>query len=280
MKGSLNVGNIPVCKTPDLSTAVHRVGNSDHYHENCEFLLEVSGEITSTVNGVSDRLAAGDIVFINSSSLHSLTELSADHEHRDIYISNARLRGICISLFDADFYDHLTSKGALVKIKTDGGEFSSVISRLIDLELAASLAVSEKDLETNRRCMLAVIVQLLGVYYEQINSENSVTPHWLVEFLRTIQTPDVFSRSVDEIISMSGYSHTHFCAIFKKYFSKSFKTYINELRVAYARSMLVSTDSSVLDISLTVGYSSLSHFIQCFKKSTGITPGQYRAANM
>ena len=128
--------------------------------------------------------------------------------------------------------------------------------------------------------MLAVIIQILGVYYEQINSGSTGTPHWLVEFLRTVQTPDVFSKSVDEIISMSGYSHTHFCAIFKKYFSKSFKAYVNELRVAYARSMLISTDSSVLDISLTVGYSSLSHFIQCFKKSTGLTPGQYRAANV
>ena len=267
------------CKTPDLSTAVHRVGLTDHYHENCEILIETSGTITNTVNHKSSTLRPGDVSFINIGALHSLTDMSEDHEHRDIYISPEQLKRVCLSIFDSDFYDHLIFNDDPINIHLSPEEFEAVKSRLLDLGTAGSLVQSETDREINRRCILAVIVQILGVYYEWLNSEKAASPGWMVEFLRKVQTPEVFSKSVEEIISLSGYSHTHFCALFKQNFHKSFKVYINELRLSYARAMLISTDSSVLDISLTVGYSSLSHFIQCFKKGVGVTPQKYRAMN-
>lgn len=267
------------CKTPDLTTALHRVGLTDHYHENCEILLELSGTVVNTVNGKSRILRPGDISFINIGALHNLSGMSEDHEHRDIYISPEQLKRVCLSIFDADFYDRLIFSDDPADIELPPEEFDAIKSRLIALETAYSLAESESEREISRKCVLAVIVEILGSHYEALNSKREGSPGWMVEFLRRVQAPEVFSKSVDEIIGMSGYSHTHFCLLFKQSYHKSFKSYINELRLSYARSMLIATDSSVLDISLTVGYNSLSHFIQCFKNNVGVTPQKYRTMN-
>jgi AraC-like DNA-binding protein len=46
--------------------------------------------------------------------------------------------------------------------------------------------------------------------------------------------------------------------------------------VAKARTLLARTNTPLLDIALTCGFSDQSHFNRVFKKHTGVPPGQYR----
>ena len=117
----------------------------------------------------------------------------------------------------------------------------------------------------------AVSYTHLNMYTRQINC-----PAWLESFLQDIQRPEIFSMSVDEIINLSFYSHTFFGQTFKKCFQRSFKSYIDELRFNHAKNLLATTQLSILDISLSVGYNSSSHFIHKFKQLSGITPLQFR----
>ncbi|MGM9637459.1 MAG: AraC family transcriptional regulator [Eubacteriales bacterium] len=266
--------------TNDLSTQTYSLCALDHTHENCEIMLVTRGGAVNTVDGISEPVSSGDVIFISTRSVHSITDITKDHEHRDIYISDERLKGLCNAtngIFDPDFYEYLTSPGQTVRIKLSSSEFASIIGRLSDLEMKQGLSGDSESREICKRCLLSVIVQILGIHYEDLHSEKNPPPGWLTEFLKKVQSPECFSRSVEEIIAMSGYSHTRFSAIFKENYHKPFKTYINDLRLGYAESMLILTDASILDISLTVGYSSLSHFIQSFKNKTGMTPHRYRS---
>lgn len=68
------------------------------------------------------------------------------------------------------------------------------------------------------------------------------------------------------------------------YFSKLFKKstgtpphqYLTNLRIKYAKSLLSGTTHGLSYISKQCGYTSESHFIRAFKKSTSITPIQFR----
>jgi len=56
---------------------------------------------------------------------------------------------------------------------------------------------------------------------------------------------------------------------------KTYKDYVVGLRMEYAKQLLQSGDLSVAEISMMVGYSSVSYFIRIFKEETGVTPAKY-----
>jgi AraC-like DNA-binding protein len=55
--------------------------------------------------------------------------------------------------------------------------------------------------------------------------------------------------------------------------------YIRDQKINVACNMLRHLDESSLTIANYLGFSSQSHFIQVFKKSTGMTPEEYRRKN-
>lgn len=54
------------------------------------------------------------------------------------------------------------------------------------------------------------------------------------------------------------------------------KEYILEKRIALAKKLLYETDSSIMEISNSVGYADSLYFSRIFKKKTGISPLTYR----
>lgn len=55
------------------------------------------------------------------------------------------------------------------------------------------------------------------------------------------------------------------------------KTYINNYRIEKAKELLQSSDKSISEIALAVGFDNFSYFSTLFKKSTGISPKDYKA---
>ena len=60
----------------------------------------------------------------------------------------------------------------------------------------------------------------------------------------------------------------------------SLHQYVLQSRLDYAMTLLHTTDRSVNDIALELGFHSLSHFSNYFKKETGTTPMLYRRSGM
>ena len=56
--------------------------------------------------------------------------------------------------------------------------------------------------------------------------------------------------------------------------------YVRKLRMEKARQLLETSDMSVTEVALSVGYNSFSHFTTVFKKSVGVVPSRYRRARM
>ena len=73
-----------------------------------------------------------------------------------------------------------------------------------------------------------------------------------------------------------GMSEFHFSRLFKKATGLSPSRYFIRQRVARAKQLLQETDLSIIQIGMSVGYSSPSHFAQVFRRETGMTPRHYR----
>ena len=65
-------------------------------------------------------------------------------------------------------------------------------------------------------------------------------------------------------------------SLFKKAFNKTFHRYVDEKRMALAVALLKNTELRVVDVAEKCGYGDYNHFIQTFKKQTGITPLKFR----
>jgi AraC-like DNA-binding protein len=71
-------------------------------------------------------------------------------------------------------------------------------------------------------------------------------------------------------------SQAHFSRSFKKLFGETPHQYLLTRRIERAKHLLRSTDLSVTDVSLEVGFASLGSFSATFKRIVGTTPRDFR----
>ena len=55
--------------------------------------------------------------------------------------------------------------------------------------------------------------------------------------------------------------------------------YAKKIRIDRAKVLLTTTDISILDLSVSLGFYDQSHFSKTFKKFTGVSPSKYRNEN-
>jgi len=82
--------------------------------------------------------------------------------------------------------------------------------------------------------------------------------------------------SIDVICKKMMLSRSHVQHLYKLFFDTSISLDVQNGRIEYAKYLLSSTDMAVSAVSLSCGYDSDVHFMRLFKKSTGVTPTEYR----
>lgn len=71
-------------------------------------------------------------------------------------------------------------------------------------------------------------------------------------------------------------THTYLCALFKKETGKTVNEYVTEIRMAKAKELLQNRRLKLYEVALAIGITDSNYFSSLFKKSTGMTPSQYR----
>lgn len=84
--------------------------------------------------------------------------------------------------------------------------------------------------------------------------------------------------SLETVSHVLGLNPAYFCRTFKRATGHGFTEYLNNVRIAKSEALLRDTSLSILDISLEVGFSSVSYFNRVFKKIKNCTPSVYRSA--
>lgn len=93
------------------------------------------------------------------------------------------------------------------------------------------------------------------------------------DLTETISTDSVNLASAAK---KAGYSKFHFSRLFKKTTGLSPWTYALGLKIDRAKEMLMNSDVSVKEVSLTVGIKDPNYFSRLFAKHAGMPPGVYR----
>ena len=73
-----------------------------------------------------------------------------------------------------------------------------------------------------------------------------------------------------------GLSPGYFSVLFREVTGISFREHLNRVRVEESKHLLLSTDYSLADIAIAMGFPDQSYYCKVFKKLVGLTPGKFR----
>jgi len=93
--------------------------------------------------------------------------------------------------------------------------------------------------------------------------------------LETIER-DLEYVSIEDLISVSGYSYYHFHRIFKAYTGETLNKYIKRLQLEKALFQMQVDKENITQIAMRSGYNTPSAFNKAFKEMFGVNPSQYK----
>jgi AraC-like DNA-binding protein len=82
--------------------------------------------------------------------------------------------------------------------------------------------------------------------------------------------------TIQEVSQKAALSPYHFIRLFCRVYKKTPHQYLIQRRIERAKELLRSSDLSITEICLEVGFESLGSFSTRFRKDTGLSPSEYR----
>lgn len=151
------------------------------------------------------------------------------------------------------------------------GAPESTLNRLLN---QAQSVLHPEDFEKMAEFVASYIKKLYITKGESVRKSDM---HWAVEI-----AAEYILHNYEKNITLKEVAKLHFInekylgQLFRKQLGISFTSYLNNTRLEHAKSMLVSTKDSVIDVSTACGYQNVTYFNRIFKKVTGKTPTDYR----
>lgn len=85
--------------------------------------------------------------------------------------------------------------------------------------------------------------------------------------------------SLDEVAHSAHLSVSRLSHVFKEQTGLTIIDYMTNVRIEYAKELLISTNKNCTEICFDAGYNNQSYFTRIFKEVTGVTPRQFREMN-
>lgn len=95
-----------------------------------------------------------------------------------------------------------------------------------------------------------------------------------IDFIETHLGEEI---SIDSLAKIAARSPFYYQRLFHRLVKKPVAEYIKLRRLAKATEALLQKDQRILDVALSLGFSSHEHFTRRFKDSFGMTPEEYRS---
>ena len=228
-----------------------------HWHEFYEIEYVISGNGTYTINGQPFPMKSGMLYFMTPTDFHSVYTEKAE------IINVMFSESIITSAHLAPFTYHAAPKTLPIP-EVMQPFFMTLLEEVVEYQ--EDLAYSAALLN----CLLLKLARNLLSYGEDSwNSTAQKIHFYLINHFRD-------QVSLEDVAQYVGLTPTYVSAVFKKEMGKGFKKYLDDLRFAYARKLLLYSDMSVTQVCGESGFEDYPNFIRRFKEYFGVTPTEMR----
>lgn len=247
-----------------------------HWHEETELTFITDGSSVYHLNLESFEVSVGDFIFIQPMVLHSIFLTGKKPMKSETYVFHLNFLGgnsadLCSIKYLTPLFTQEYRLPAI--IKKNHPVYDSLYG--IFQQINALNAQRPDGYELAMKSLFLQIIFLLFPY----RTENSTVPSLHLEaseklktVLNYIETHYEAPITVSKLAELCYFSDYHFMRFFKKHTGMTCIEYINNLRLEKAVQMFEQGNTSIMDVSLSAGFSNLSYFHRVFKSRYGITP--------
>ncbi len=161
-----------------------------------------------------------------------------------------------------------------VLLKTKLNEMSQIISMTSRDENMKNVNITQGKEPDKVYSLIDTINK--GIYNKSFEIKEQKNNIILRPALEYIQNNYCHSISLDEMASLCNISSSYFSKLFKKMTGENFSNYISKLRMKKAKELLETSDISIKNLSIDLGFEDCGYFVKVFKKIVGVTPSSYR----
>lgn len=128
------------------------------------------------------------------------------------------------------------------------------------------------DIQTLQNGILELLEYSYLLYRYYINQLNPIIQS-AIQYIHQYYPDDI---SIQEFCAKNKITSAYLGYLFKKETGLFFNNYLTQYRICCSIRLLLDTDLKINEIAQTVGFSSPTYYISCFKKQTGLSPIKYR----
>lgn len=250
-----------------------------HYHPEFELVYIIKGGFKVTVGQKNYSAEKGDIFFINSGELHSMSD---SREDVDFYSAVFHLRALNFENSNS------FQKQIIIPISDGQIAFPHKISptRPIYKELRYQMEriFFTKESFFREESLLAIYEVALILHKNKAfisrtpSTEGAHEIKVIKDVSKHIHKNLSHKITLTELAEIAKMSPKYFCTFFKKQTGHTPFEFVLSARIIYACKLLEDKEHNITDISLACGFESPSYFTKMFKKQMSVSPREYRAA--
>lgn len=266
-----NGTNVKMYNENSVFSVIERISEDDyplHWHNNFEIELITGGNGFQILNGKKYKLKKGAFYILNHTDFHEV------HPNGTIQLINVR--------FDETVLNHDIMREFLIHshnslFYADAEEYKQLclLFKMLLNEYKNKNEYSENVIPNLLECILVFAARKFK-HTPQKTAQNRSTVQQALLYLhsRFRENP-----SLEDTAHMLSVNPNYLSSLFHKETGTTYKKYITDMRINYAKKLVVSTSLPITEICYACGFSSLSHFLRVFKAHFGSAPGQIRCEN-
>lgn len=243
-----------------------------HKHHSIEIIYIING---TTPHKLDDEpvknLQPGDTVIVMPSHKHEFLKHTPPCTYRTIIIKSSLFKEAC-NFIDPFLYDKF-ARGALpYEVKLPLYQINIFEQKINVINQMQPERIDKKTAIT--RAFAVAIIETIVFNDDAVSTKN--IPAWFKQLLSNFNTFALLKEGLSKITEDIPYDKKYLCRVFKKYMGITMTEHLNKTRLDYALAMIQGSNLNILDISQSLGFSSISYFNTTFKKRYGLTPLEAR----
>ena len=237
-----------------------------HWHTSVEIFAVMEGSLDFFVNKDEYPLKAGEQIIINSNEIHSIHAV----EKNKTVVLQIPLKQF-ENYFTAQRYIRFRGQEELVDKK-----LASLLRKLYHVYSERKIGYEFRTLSIFYEIMYILVKDYRVTETREKDIRHSRRLDALSKITTYMREHYREELKLSDVAATFGYSDAYLSRMFQKYAKINYKTYLQDIRMAYAYRDLLNTDHTISQIALDNGFCSSRGFSGEFQKRYGLLPSEMR----
>lgn len=251
-----------------------------HWHEEMELTKITEGIGRYQINLIDYTVKAGDIILIQPMLLHAVTQIDRQTMRTETFVFHLNFLGAGTrDLCSMKYIVPIASRDYLLPVVIHPEDAVYPFINDAFEKLLRSYREERFGYELEMKILLLQVFRALFesglIAKRRISASADASTDNLKTVMTYIRDHYADHLTVSELAGLCYFSEYHFMRFFKKHIGMTCIEYINNIRLTKAAEAFEQGEDSILGVSLSVGFNSLSYFHKQFKQKYNTTPKQF-----